>query len=140
MSDFNVATEETWRIFRIMAEFVEGFEELANIGPAVSIFGSARTEPDEPYYSLAVETARLESLEEHCQVEQALAEGHGPDHLGQVRDNPSADRLQVRPHAEVVRAEADHEVAGILKEVEISPDMTEAVVADLSGDSAIGYL
>ena len=58
MSDFNVATEETWRIFRIMAEFVEGFEELANIGPAVSIFGSARTEPDDPCYQLAVETAR----------------------------------------------------------------------------------
>jgi uncharacterized protein (TIGR00725 family) len=58
MNDFNVATEETWRIFRIMAEFVEGFEELANIGPAVSIFGSARTEPDTPYYDLAVETAR----------------------------------------------------------------------------------
>jgi len=63
MSDFNVATEETWRIFRIMAEFVEGFEELANIGPAVSIFGSARTQPDDPYYELAVETA--------CQVGKA---------------------------------------------------------------------
>lgn len=58
MSEFNVSNEETWRIFRIMAEFVEGFEELANIGPAVSIFGSARTQPDEPYYELAVETAR----------------------------------------------------------------------------------
>ena len=58
MSDFNVAAEETWRIFRIMAEFVEGFEELANIGPAVSIFGSARTEPEDPYYQLTVDTAR----------------------------------------------------------------------------------
>ena len=58
MSEFNVATEETWRIFRIMAEFVEGFEELATVGPAVSIFGSARTAPGEPYYDLAVETAR----------------------------------------------------------------------------------
>ena len=58
MSEFNVSNEETWRIFRIMAEFVEGFEELATIGPAVSIFGSARTQPDEPYYDLAVETAR----------------------------------------------------------------------------------
>ena len=58
MSDFHVANEETWRIFRIMAEFVEGFDELANIGPAVSIFGSARTAPDDPYYDLAVETAR----------------------------------------------------------------------------------
>lgn len=58
MSDFYVPAEETWRIFRIMAEFVEGFEELANIGPAVSIFGSARTAPEDPYYELAVETAR----------------------------------------------------------------------------------
>lgn len=58
MSDFYVSAEETWRIFRIMAEFVEGFEELANIGPAVSIFGSSRTEPGERYYDLTVETAR----------------------------------------------------------------------------------
>ncbi|MEN8127162.1 MAG: TIGR00730 family Rossman fold protein [Planctomycetota bacterium] len=56
--EFNLPAEEPWRIFRIMAEFVEGFEELANIGPAVSIFGSARTGPGEPYYDLTVETAR----------------------------------------------------------------------------------
>jgi len=48
---------DLWRLFRIMAEFTEGFEELANVGPAVSIFGSARTQPDEPYYKLAEETA-----------------------------------------------------------------------------------
>ena len=51
--------EETWRVFRIMAEFVEGFEELAGIGPAVSIFGSARTKPDDEYYKMAQETAKL---------------------------------------------------------------------------------
>lgn len=50
-------TEEPWRIFRIMAEFVEGFEELSTIGPAVSIFGSARTKPGTKYYELARETA-----------------------------------------------------------------------------------
>ena len=50
--------EEPWRIFRIMAEFVEGFEELANVGPAVSIFGSSRQEPGSKYYDLAVDTAR----------------------------------------------------------------------------------
>jgi hypothetical protein len=49
--------EEPWRIFRIMAEFVEGFEELASVGPAVSIFGSARTKPSHPYYKLAEITA-----------------------------------------------------------------------------------
>ncbi len=37
--------QDLWRIFRVMAEFTEGFEELASVGPAVSIFGSARTPP-----------------------------------------------------------------------------------------------
>lgn len=50
---------DTWRIFKIMAEFVEGFEALSKIGPSVSIFGSARTKPEEPAYAMAVETARL---------------------------------------------------------------------------------
>ena len=48
---------DLWRIFRIMAEFTEGFEELASVGPAVSIFGSARTPRDHPYYRLAEVTA-----------------------------------------------------------------------------------
>ncbi|MFI4912937.1 MAG: TIGR00730 family Rossman fold protein [Sedimentisphaeraceae bacterium JB056] len=59
MSQIDVPIEETWRIFRIMAEFVEGFEELAHIGPAVSMFGSARTKPDDKYYELAYETSKL---------------------------------------------------------------------------------
>ena len=49
--------QDLWRIFRIMAEFTEGFEELGSVGPAVSIFGSARTSPDEKYYELARKTA-----------------------------------------------------------------------------------
>jgi len=49
--------QDLWRIFRVMAEFTEGFEELASVGPAVSIFGSARTEPDDPFYKLAEKTA-----------------------------------------------------------------------------------
>ena len=49
--------QDLWRIFRVMAEFTEGFEELASVGPAVSIFGSARTVPDQPYYKLAEQTA-----------------------------------------------------------------------------------
>lgn len=49
--------KDLWRLFRIMAEFTEGFEELASVGPAVSIFGSARTEPTDKYYKLATETA-----------------------------------------------------------------------------------
>lgn len=58
MSEIHMPSEEPWRIFRIMAEFVEGFEELASIGPAVTIFGSAREKPGTEYYQLAEETAR----------------------------------------------------------------------------------
>ncbi len=54
-----LSIEETWRIFRIMAEFVEAIETLSGIQPAVSIFGSARTKPDDPYYQKAEQTARL---------------------------------------------------------------------------------
>lgn len=50
--------KDLWRIFRIMAEFVEGFDELASIGPAVSIFGSARAKPKDKYYKLAEQTAK----------------------------------------------------------------------------------
>ena len=50
---FRSAAEETWRVFRIMAEFVEGFEEMAQIGPAASVFGSARTKPNQEHYKLA---------------------------------------------------------------------------------------
>jgi len=49
--------QDLWRIFRVMAEFTEGFDELASVGPAVSIFGSARSKPDDPYYKLAEQTA-----------------------------------------------------------------------------------
>lgn len=51
-------TRESWKIFQIMAEFVEGFERLARIKPSVSFFGSARTSPDHPYYKLAENIAR----------------------------------------------------------------------------------
>ncbi len=48
----------SWQIFKIMAEFVQGFETLAKIGPCISIFGSARTKPGHKYYELAVDIAR----------------------------------------------------------------------------------
>jgi uncharacterized protein (TIGR00730 family) len=50
---------DPWRVLRIMGEFVEGFDTLSDVRFAVSIFGSARTKPDDPYYERAVETARL---------------------------------------------------------------------------------
>lgn len=46
--------EDPWRIFRIMAEFVEAFETMSQVGPAVTVFGSARTKPTEHYYKVAV--------------------------------------------------------------------------------------
>jgi uncharacterized protein (TIGR00730 family) len=51
-------TRESWKIFQIMAEFVEGFERLAHIKPSVSVFGSARTARDHPRYQLAEDIAR----------------------------------------------------------------------------------
>lgn len=56
--DDSLLSRESWKIFQIMAEFVEGFESLASIKPSVSIFGSARTSPDHPYYKLTVDIAR----------------------------------------------------------------------------------
>lgn len=52
-----IKSENSWVIFKIMSEFVEGFEKLARIGPCVTIFGSARTKPDHPYYLAAEEIA-----------------------------------------------------------------------------------
>jgi uncharacterized protein (TIGR00730 family) len=52
-----IKAQDTWQIFKIMAEFVEGFEKMSKIGPCVSIFGSARTAPGSKYYKLAEEIA-----------------------------------------------------------------------------------
>jgi hypothetical protein len=52
-------TQDPWRIFRIMSEFVEGFDELSKTAPAVTIFGSARTKPQDKYYRIAEKTAVL---------------------------------------------------------------------------------
>ncbi len=49
--------QDTWRVFQIMAEFVEGFQELSNIKPSITIFGSARFAPEHKYYQLAEEIA-----------------------------------------------------------------------------------
>lgn len=48
-----IKANDSWQIFRVMSEFVEGFEKLSRIGPCVSIFGSARSTEDNPYYGLA---------------------------------------------------------------------------------------
>ncbi len=53
-----IKTSDSWATFKIMAEFVEGFEKMSRIGPCVSVFGSARTKADNPYYVLAEEIAK----------------------------------------------------------------------------------
>ncbi len=52
-----IKTSDSWVIFKVMAEFVDGFEKMAKIGPCVSIFGSARTDPSNKYYKIAEEIA-----------------------------------------------------------------------------------
>ena len=53
-----IKTNDSWAIFKIMGEFVNGFEKMSKIGPCVSIFGSARTKPDHKYYKLAENVAK----------------------------------------------------------------------------------
>jgi uncharacterized protein (TIGR00730 family) len=65
--------EDPWRVFRIMSEFVEGFEVLSKVGKAVSIFGSSRTKPGTKYYKLGEEIAYLLAKEGY-----AIITGSGP--------------------------------------------------------------
>jgi uncharacterized protein (TIGR00730 family) len=65
--------EDPWRIFRIMAEFVDSFETMSHVGPAVTVFGSARTPPTDKYYQASVELAKL--LASH---KLAVVTGGGP--------------------------------------------------------------
>jgi uncharacterized protein (TIGR00730 family) len=53
-----MSAHDSWRVFRIISELVDGFETMMSIGPSVSIFGSARLKADSPYYNLAIEVAQ----------------------------------------------------------------------------------
>lgn len=53
----NVKANDSWALFKIMSEFVHGYENMSRIGPCISIFGSARTAPEDPYYRLTTEIA-----------------------------------------------------------------------------------
>ena len=64
---------DSWQIFKIMAEFVDGFEKMAKIGPCVSVFGSARTKPENKYYKLAEEIS-----EKLCKEGYGVISGGGP--------------------------------------------------------------
>jgi uncharacterized protein (TIGR00730 family) len=65
--------EDPWRIFRIMAEFVDSFETMSQVGPAVTVFGSARLLPDNPWYKMTVELSR-----ELAKRNLAVITGGGP--------------------------------------------------------------
>jgi len=69
----NFSGKDTWRVFRIMAEFVEGFETLSNLGPAVAIFGSARVKKNNEFYQKAERLSRLLVKEKY-----AVVTGAGP--------------------------------------------------------------
>lgn len=56
--DSQLFRTDAWRVFRIISEFVDGFETMTNIGPSVSIFGSARLQPASPYYNMAIDVAQ----------------------------------------------------------------------------------
>lgn len=73
MTRHNFTDEDPWRIFRIISEFVEGFEVLSQVGKAVTIFGSSRLAPDHKYYRDAEETAYLLAKEGY-----AVITGSGP--------------------------------------------------------------
>lgn len=69
----DIKANDSWAVFKIMSEFVQGFETLSRIGPCVSIFGSARTKPDNKYYQYAVEIA-----EKLTQFGYGVITGGGP--------------------------------------------------------------
>jgi uncharacterized protein (TIGR00730 family) len=72
-ADVAIDGKDSWRIFRIMSEFVEGFEALGGIGKAVAIFGSARTAPEHPDYKAAEKLARM-----LVKADYAVITGGGP--------------------------------------------------------------
>ncbi|PHR48821.1 MAG: TIGR00730 family Rossman fold protein [Fluviicola sp.] len=56
---YEIKTNDSWAIFKIMAEFVNGYESMAKIGPCISVFGSARTQPQNKYYQKAVKVSKM---------------------------------------------------------------------------------
>ena len=82
--------EETWRVFRIMAEFVDGFDLMGRVGPAVSIFGSARAEPDDPCY---IQAERLAG--ELARHNLAVITGGGPGIMGALEAGGTSIGLNI---------------------------------------------
>lgn len=102
-------TPDAWRVFRIISEFVDGFETMTHIGPSVSIFGSARLPPDSPYYKLAIDAAEhiskkgfaiitgggpgiMEAANKGAQMANGKSCGLGVDLAFEAELNPFIDR------------------------------------------------
>lgn len=104
------SVKDLWRIFRIMSEFVEGFEKMSMLGPCVSVFGSARTKPDHPYYQMGVEVGR-----ELVRRKFGVITGGGPGIMeaanrGAREENGVSVGLNiVIPHEQVPNPFVDHD-------------------------------
>ena len=88
--------DDAWQVLRIQGEFIKGFDQLSEIGPCISIFGSARTNPDNPYYKTAVELSELIVKNGY-----GVITGGGPGimeagNLGAVRQNGESVGLQIQ--------------------------------------------
>ncbi|MCK7541977.1 MAG: hypothetical protein MZV63_69355 [Marinilabiliales bacterium] len=84
---------DSWRVFKIIAELVEGFEKLSRIGPSVAIFGSARTHFNNKYYKLADEIAF-----QLVQKGYGVITGGGPGHHGGCQQGCQERQRQIGRH------------------------------------------
>jgi uncharacterized protein (TIGR00730 family) len=92
----NKKIDDAWQVLRIQGEFIKGFDQLSEIGPCISIFGSARTKEDNPYYKVAVELSELIVKNGY-----GVITGGGPGimeagNLGAVRQNGESVGLQIQ--------------------------------------------
>ena len=96
MIDETDLTRESWKVFQIMAEFVDGFETLADIKPSISMFGSARFGDDHAYYQLAEEIARGLSDEGFSIVSGGgPGSGYGKPHFQRIHKTFRIDVFRV---------------------------------------------
>ena len=102
-SDNTFIKEDPWRIFRIMAEFVDSFETMSKVGPAVTVFGSARMKPNDPCYRVGVELGKL--LAKH---QIAVITGGGPG----IMEAANKGAAQAKGTSVALNIELPHEQHG----------------------------
>ena len=95
--EFQLQQHDAWGIFKIMSEFVTGYERLSAIGPCVSVFGSARIQPDSKYYNLATEIAErivgiMEAANKGATQGEGASVGINIELPFEQHDNPYIDR------------------------------------------------